>query len=379
MDFELSDALKTVQETARNFAEKELKPRAIEDDETKEFPAGPFKKMGELGLIGTAYPEEYGGGGLGELSYVLAVEEISKVHAALGITLSVCASLFSGAIFNNASEAQKKKYLPEVLAGTKIGAFGVTEPNAGSDLGNLQTVAVKKGDHYVLNGSKIFITNAPIADYFFVAAVTDKSKGAKGISAFIVEKGTKGFSVGKRENTSGLRSAQVAELIFQDVEIPAENLVGEEGKGFIYALGTLDGGRIGVAAQALGIAEGAFERTVEYLKQRVQFGRPLYKQEYISFKMADMATEIEAAKYIVYKAALDKDKGGRFSVSAAKAKLIAAKTAVDSTLQAIQFHGGYGYTKEFEVERMLRDAKVTEIYEGTSEVQRMVIGGSLFR
>lgn len=379
MNFELSEELKTVQETARDFAQKELKPRAIQDDETREFPLDAYRKLGELGLIGSAYPEEYGGGGLGELSYVLAVEEISKVHAALGISLSVSSSLFSGAIFDNGSEEQKKKYLPDVLSGKKLGSFGVTEPNAGSDLGNLQTVAEKKGDHYVLNGNKVFITNSPLSDYFFVAAVTDKSKGPKGISGFLLEKGTKGFSIGKRENTSGNRAAQVAELIFQDVEIPEENLVGEEGRGFMYALGTLDGGRIGVAAQALGIAEGAFERTVDYLKQRVQFGCPLYKQEYISFKMADMQAQIEAAKYIVYKAAIDKDKGGRFGVSAAKAKLLASKVAVDSSLLAIQFHGGYGYTKEFEVERMLRDAKVTEIYEGTSEVMRMVIGGQLFR
>lgn len=379
MDFELSKEQQLVQKTAREFAEKELKPIAIENDENSEFPIEAYKKMGSMGLIGMPYPKEYGGFGGDYLSYVIAVEEISKVHASVGISYSVTTSLCAGAIINNASEEQKRKYLPDILSGKKFGSFGLTEPNAGSDASGVQTTAVREGDHYILNGSKCFITNGPLSETFFVIASTDKSKGAKGLSAFIVEKSFPGFSIGKIENKCGIRSAQVSELVFENCRIPAENLVGEEGKGLRMALSTLDGGRIGVAAQGLGIAEGAFDIAKEYLKQRVQFGKPLYKNEYLSFKMAELELEIEEAKYILYKAALDKQNGRPYSVSAAKAKLACTDAAMHVTVEAVQMLGGNGYMREYNLERMMRDAKITQIYEGTNEIQKMIIGGALFR
>ncbi|MBW4827059.1 MAG: acyl-CoA dehydrogenase family protein [Clostridiaceae bacterium] len=379
MDFELRKEQEMIKNSVREFAEKELKPIAIENDENREFPIEAYKKLGEMGIIGLPYPEEYGGTNGGYLPYVLAVEEISKIHASLGIGYSVNTSLCAGAIYNNASEELKKKYLPDLLSGKKIGAFNLTEPEAGSDAGNGSTTAVKEGDHYIINGLKCFSTNAPLADTFVVFAITDKSKGNRGMSGFIVEKDFPGVSIGKIENKSGINAAQVSEVIYDNCKVPAENLIGEEGKGLGIGLSTLDGGRIGVAAQALGIAEGAFEIARDYMKQRVQFGKPIYKNQYLGFKMAELALEIEQAKYMVYKAALDKDAGRPYSVSAAKAKLACSDVAMHVTVEAIQMLGGNGYMRDYHVERMMRDAKITQIYEGTNEIQKMIISGSIFR
>jgi len=379
MNFNLSKEQELVVNLVREFTEKELKPITIDNDENREFPVDAYKKMGKLGLFGLPFSKEYGGSDGDYLSYVLAVEEVSKVHASMGIAYSVSVSLCAGGIFSSASEELKKKYLPDILSGKKFGSFGLTEPNAGSDASGAQTTALKDGDHYILNGSKCFITNGPLSDTFLVFALTDKSLGTKGLSAFIVEKGFKGFSIGKIENTSGIRAAQVSELIFTDCLVPVENLVGLEGKGFGIAMKTLDGGRIGVAAQGLGIAEGAFEIAKQYLKERVQFGKPLYKNQYLAFKMAELDLEIEQAKYILYKAALDKQEGRNYSVSAAKAKLACTDAAMHVTTEAVQMLGGNGYMKEYNVERMMRDAKITQIYEGTNEIQKMIISGTLFR
>ncbi|MBN1074360.1 acyl-CoA dehydrogenase [Clostridium botulinum] len=379
MDFTLTKQQEMIKEMARQFAENELKPRVLENDENSEFPIEAYKKLGKLGLIGIPYPKEYGGAGGDYLSYVLAVEEISKVDASFGISYSVTTSLCSGGIINAASEEQKKKYLPDVLSGKKLGSFGLTEPNAGSDAGGCITTAEKKGDYYILNGSKCFITNGPLSETFLVFALTDKSKGSKGLSAFIVEKEFEGFSIGKIENKCGIKSAQVSELIFENCKVPAENLVGAEGKGFGIAMKALDGGRIGVAAQGLGIAEGAFDIVKQYLKDRQQFGKPLWKNQYLAFKMAELELEIEKAKYILYKAAMDKQEGRTYSVSAAKAKLSCTDVAMKVTVEAVQMLGGNGYMKEYNVERMMRDAKITQIYEGTNEIQKLIISGSIFR
>ncbi|KIL07234.1 acyl-CoA dehydrogenase [Clostridium botulinum] len=379
MDFTLTKQQEMIKEMARQFAENELKPRVLENDENSEFPIEAYKKLGKLGLIGIPYPKEYGGAGGDYLSYVLAVEEISKVDASFGISYSVTTSLCSGGIINAASEEQKKKYLPDVLSGKKLGSFGLTEPNAGSDAGGCITTAEKKGDYYILNGSKCFITNGPLSETFLVFALTDKSKGSKGLSAFIVEKEFEGFSIGKIENKCGIKSAQVSELIFENCKVPAENLVGADGKGFGIAMKALDGGRIGVAAQGLGIAEGAFDIVKQYLKDRQQFGKPLWKNQYLAFKMAELELEIEKAKYILYKAAMDKQEGRPYSVSAAKAKLSCTDVAMKVTVEAVQMLGGNGYMKEYNVERMMRDAKITQIYEGTNEIQKLIISGSIFR
>ncbi|KFX56241.1 acyl-CoA dehydrogenase [Clostridium botulinum] len=379
MDFTLTKQHEMIKEMARQFAENELKPRVLENDANSEFPIEAYKKLGELGLIGIPYPKEYGGAGGDYLSYVLAVEEISKVDASFGISYSVTTSLCSGGIINAASEEQKKKYLPDVLSGKKLGSFGLTEPNAGSDAGGCITTAEKKGDYYILNGSKCFITNGPLSETFLVFALTDKSKGSKGLSAFIVEKEFEGFSIGKIEDKCGIKSAQVSELIFENCKVPAENLVGVEGKGFGIAMKALDGGRIGVAAQGLGIAEGAFDIAKQYLKDRQQFGKPLWKNQYLAFKMAELELEIEKAKYILYKAAMDKQGGRQYSVSAAKAKLSCTDVAMKVTVEVVQLLGGNGYMKEYNVERMMRDAKITQIYEGTNEIQKLIISGSIFR
>ncbi|MBN1071227.1 acyl-CoA dehydrogenase [Clostridium botulinum] len=379
MDFTLTKQQEMIKEMARQFAENELKPRVLENDENSEFPIEAYKKLGKLGFIGIPYPKEYGGAGGDYLSYVLAVEEISKVDASFGISYSVTTSLCSGGIINAASEEQKKKYLPDVLSGKKLGSFGLTEPNAGSDAGGCITTAEKKGDYYILNGSRCFITNGPLSETFLVFALTDKSKGSKGLSAFIVEKEFEGFSIGKIENKCGIKSAQVSELIFENCKVPAENLVGAEGKGFGIAMKALDGGRIGVAAQGLGIAEGAFDIVKQYLKDRQQFGKPLWKNQYLAFKMAELELEIEKAKYILYKAAMDKQEGRTYSVSAAKAKLSCTDVAMKVTVEAVQMLGGNGYMKEYNVERMMRDAKITQIYEGTNEIQKLIISGSIFR
>ncbi|NRT73980.1 acyl-CoA dehydrogenase family protein [Clostridium beijerinckii] len=379
MDFNLTEQQEKIVNMVREFAENEIKPKVVAYDESGEFPIDTYKKMGELGLIGLPYPKEYGGTGGDYLSYVLAVEEISKVSGSLGISYSVSTSLCSGGIINAASEEQKKRYLPDILSGKKFGSFGLTEPNAGSDAGGCITTADKSGEYYILNGAKCFITNGPLSETFLVFALTDKSKGAKGLSAFIVEKGFEGFSIGKIENKCGIRSAQVSELVFENCKVPVENLVGAEGKGFGIAMKTLDGGRIGVAAQGLGIAEGAFEVARQYMKEREQFGKPLWKNQYLGFKMAELELEIEQAKYMVYKAAMDKQEGKSYSVSAAKAKLACTDAAMHVTTEAVQMLGGNGYMREYNVERMMRDAKITQIYEGTNEIQKLIISGNIFR
>jgi butyryl-CoA dehydrogenase len=377
MDFLLSKEQEMAKKLFREFAQKEVKPLAQETDETEIFPRVTVEKMQNLGFMGIPIPKEYGGQGCDTLTYVLAVEELSKVCATTGVIVSAHTSLCADPIKKFGNQEQKEKFLRPLASGQKLGAFALTEPNAGTDASGQQTKAVLDGDEYVLNGSKIFITNGKEADIYIVFAMTDKSKGTKGISAFIVEKGTPGFTFGTKEKKMGIRGSSTYELIFTDCRIPKENLLGKEGKGFVYAMQTLDGGRIGIAAQALGIAEGAFENTVSYVKERKQFGRPLAKFQNTQFQLADLAVKIEAARNLVYKAAIAKDTKDRFSVEAAMAKLYAAEVAMEVTTKAVQLHGGYGYTREYDVERMMRDAKITEIYEGTSEVQRMVISGSL--
>ena len=379
MNFRQDEEHQDILEMVHDFAVNEVKPLAAEIDRTEEFPMKNVKMMAEMGLMGIPFPEEYGGAGMDTLAYIQTVEELSKYCASTGVILSAHTSLCATPIYQFGSEEQKQKYLPKLCSGEWIGAFALTEPNAGTDASGQQTVAVDAGDHWVLNGSKIFITNAGVADVFFVLAMTDKSQGTKGISAFIVEKGYKGFSIGKHEDKLGIRASSTCELIFEDCIVPKENLVGELGKGFKYAMMTLDGGRVGIAAQALGIAEGALDRAVAYTKERKQFGRSIAQQQNTQFKLADMATRIEAAQMLVYKAAMAKANQKVYSVEAAKAKLFAAETAMAVTTEVVQLFGGYGYIREYDVERMMRDAKITEIYEGTSEVQRMVISGALLK
>ena len=379
MNFRQDEEHQDILEMVHDFAVNEVKPLAAEIDRTEEFPMKNVKMMAEMGLMGIPFPEEYGGAGMDTLAYIQTVEELSKYCASTGVILSAHTSLCATPIYQFGSEEQKQKYLPKLCSGEWIGAFALTEPNAGTDASGQQTVAVDAGDHWVLNGSKIFITNAGAANVFFVLAMTDKSQGTKGISAFIVEKGYKGFSIGKHEDKLGIRASSTCELIFEDCIVPKENLVGELGKGFKYAMMTLDGGRVGIAAQALGIAEGALERAIAYTKERKQFGRSIAQQQNTQFKLADMATRIEAAQMLVYKAAMAKANQKVYSVEAAKAKLFAAETAMAVTTEVVQLFGGYGYIREYDVERMMRDAKITEIYEGTSEVQRMVISGALLK
>ncbi|HDM66955.1 MAG TPA: acyl-CoA dehydrogenase [Thermoplasmatales archaeon] len=380
MKLELNDQQKMIQKMVREFAEKEIAPVAAELDKNSEYPTKILEKMAKLGLLGVIIPAEYGGAGLDTVSYVTIIEEISKKCASTGVITSVHNSLVSWPIMKYRTEEQKKKYLPILARGEKIGAFAGTEPNAGSDLGSMQTTAELKGDKYIINGTKTFITSGSKAGIIIVFAVTDKSKGSKGISAFIVENTMKGFKVGDTFEKMGINANHVSELIFEDMEVPKENLLGKEGEGFKIALSALDGGRIGIAAQAVGIAQAALEESIEYAKQRQQFGKPIASFQAIQWMIADMATRIEAARQLVYKAAYAKDhKQGRYSKEAAMAKLFASETAVDAVIKAVQIHGGYGYTKEYTVERLFRDAKITEIYEGTSEVQRMVIAGSLLK
>lgn len=377
MDFTLSKEHEMARKAFREFAEQEVKPYAKEVDETEAFPTETVKKMQELGLLGIPVPRDLGGQGCDTLTYVMAVEELSKVCATTGVIVSAHTSLCCDPIKNFGTPEQKEKFLRPLVSGEKLGAFGLTEPGAGTDAAGQQTKAVLDGDEYVLNGSKIFITNGEVADTYVIFAMTDKSQGTKGISAFIVEKGTEGFTFGTKEIKMGIRGSATYELIFTDCRIPKENLLGNIGKGFGIAMKTLDGGRIGIAAQALGIAEGALERTIAYVKERKQFGKPLSKMQNTQFQIADMTVKVEAARLLVYQAALTKDSGQRFSKEAAMAKLYAAETAMEVTTKAVQLHGGYGYTREYEVERMMRDAKITEIYEGTSEVQRMVIAANV--
>ena len=379
MNFTLTKEQELVRQMVRDFAVNEVKPIAAEIDVTERFPMENVKKMGELGMMGIPFPTEFGGAGGDVLSYILAVEELSKVCATTGVILSAHTSLCASLINENGTPEQKEKYLRDLCTGNKIGAFGLTEPGAGTDAAGQQTTAVLDGDNYILNGSKIFITNGGVADTFIVFAMTDKSKGTKGISAFIVEKGFQGFSIGKKEDKLGIRASSTTELIFENCIVPKENLIGREGKGFGIAMKTLDGGRIGIAAQALGIAEGALDEAIKYMKERKQFGRPIAAFQGLQWMVAEMSTKIEAARFLVYKAAWLKENKQPYSIDAARAKLYAAEVAMDVTTKAVQLFGGYGYTKEYPVERMMRDAKITEIYEGTSEVQKMVISGSLLK
>ncbi|MBO5030219.1 MAG: acyl-CoA dehydrogenase [Muribaculaceae bacterium] len=379
MDFSTTKTQQLFLQMIREFAEKEVKPLAAEIDDEERFPAETVEKMARLGIMGIPVPKEYGGAGGDNVLYTMAVEELSRVCATTGVVVSAHTSLCCAPIMEHGTEEQKRKYLPKLASGEWIGAFGLTEPNAGTDASAQQTTAVREGDHYVLNGNKIFITNASAANVFIIMAMTDKSQGTRGISAFIVERDFPGFSVGKKEKKLGIRGSATCELIMENCIVPAENLLGKEGKGFSIAMKTLDGGRIGIASQALGIAQGAMDETVKYTKERKQFGKPIAKFQNTQFQMADLETRIQAARLLVRRAAWKKDRKEPYSADAAMAKLFAAETAMDMTTKAVQFHGGYGYTREYPVERMMRDAKITEIYEGTSEVQRMVIAGQLFK
>lgn len=379
MDFNLSKEQELIRQLVHDFAEKEVKPLAAEIDDQERFPRETVEKMAKIGLFGINIPKQYGGAGGDYLSYIIAIEELAKVCATTAIILSAHNSLCCGPIMTFGTEEQKQKYLVPLAKGEKLGAFGLTEPNAGTDSAAQQTVAVLDGDHWVLNGSKCFITNGGQADVYVIFAMTDKAKGNKGISAFIVEKDAPGFSIGKIEHKLGIRASATAELIFEDCIIPKENLLGELNKGFKVAMGTLDGGRIGVASQALGIAEGAFEETVKYMKERVQFRKTLSTFQGLQWMCADMKCDIESAKLLVYRAAMCKQEGKPYTEEAAMAKLVAANTAMDVTTKCVQLHGGYGYSREYPIERMMRDAKITEIYEGTSQVQQMVISGRIFK
>lgn len=379
MNFGLTREQELVRQMVREFAVNEVKPIAAEIDETERFPMENVKKMAELGMMGIPFPKELGGAGGDVLSYIITVEELSKVCGTTGVIVSAHTSLCASLLYENGTPSQKEKYLIPLAKGEKIGAFGLTEPGAGTDAAGQQTTAVLDGDNYILNGSKIFITNGGVADTFIVFAMTDKSQGTRGISAFIVEKDFPGFSIGKKEDKLGIRASSTTELIFENCVVPKENLIGKEGKGFGIAMKTLDGGRIGIAAQALGIAEGALEEAIKYMKERKQFGRPISAFQGLQWMVAEMSTKIEAARFLVYKAAWLKENKQPYSVDAARAKLYAAEVAMDVTTKVVQLFGGYGYTKEYPIERMMRDAKITEIYEGTSEVQKMVISGSLLK
>lgn len=373
MDFNLTEQQLEVQKLAREFAQNEIAPTVMKYDEAQEFPMDIAKKLGEIGFLGIIFPEEYGGAGFSTVEYAIIIEEISKVDPSLGLTIASHNGLCTNHIYSFASEELKQKYIPDLASGAKLGAWGLTENVSGSDAAGMASTAVKNGDHYVLNGSKVFITQGDVGEIAVVMAVTDKEKGSKGISTFILEKGWDGFSVGKKENKLGMRASDTAELIFENVKVPAENLVGEEGDGFKQAMKILDGGRIAIAALSLGIAEGAFEAALKYAKERKQFGKSLSEFQGIQFKLSDMATDIEAAKLLVYKAATDKDEGRGINLSAAIAKYFASEIATKATNEAIQIHGGYGFMKEFPVEKLYRDVKLMTIGEGTSEVQKMII------
>jgi butyryl-CoA dehydrogenase len=377
MKLELNEQQIMIRNMIRDFSSKEIAPIAAELDKKEEYPTKTLEKMAPLGLLGIIIPTQYGGAGLDTISYVTIIEEISRKCASTGVITSVHNSLAAWPIMKYGTEDQKKKYLPMLAKGEKIGAFAGTEPNAGSDLGAMQTTAVLKGHHYIMNGCKTFITSGPKAGIIIVFAVTDKNAGTKGLSAFIVESSMKGYKVGSIFDKLGIRASLTSELIFENMEVPKENLLGKEGDGFKIALSTLDGGRIGIASQAVGIAQAALDESVEYSKQRQQFGKPIAQFQAIQWMIADMATRIEAARFLVYNAAYKKDKGERISKEAAMAKLFASDTAMEAVIKAVQIHGGYGYTKEYTVERLFRDAKITEIYEGTSEVQRMVIAANV--
>jgi alkylation response protein AidB-like acyl-CoA dehydrogenase len=379
MDFQLTEEHIMIRDAARDFANTELLPGVIERDEKQEFPKEQVKKMGELGFLGMMASPEYGGGGMDTIAYVLAMEEISKIDASASVVMSVNNSLVCWGLDTFGSTGQKEKYLSKLTTGEALGAFCLSEPEAGSDATSQKTTAIDKADHYILNGTKNWITNGNSADYYIVIAQTDREKKHKGINAFIVEKGSEGFEIGPKENKLGIRGSDTHSLNFNDVKVPKENRIGEDGFGFKFAMKTLSGGRIGIASQALGIASGAYELAKKYSKQRKAFGTEICNHQAIAFKIADMHTNIEAARHLVMKAAWDKDNGNNYDLSGAMAKLFASKTAMDVTVEAVQVHGGNGYVKEYHVERLMRDAKITQIYEGTSEIQKIVISRSVLR
>ena len=379
MQFQLNEDQKMMQKMAREFAEKEVAPGAAERDERSQTSRKLYNTMGEMGFTGICFPEEYGGADGDYLSYILVHEEIAKADAGMDTVLSASVSLCAWPIYAFGTEEQKQKYLVPLAEGRTMGAFGLTEANAGTDAAAQQTVAVRDGGNYIINGSKLFITNAGEAETYLVFAMTDKARGVKGISAFILEKGMPGFSFGKEEHKMGIRSSQTLELIFQDVKVPAANLLGKEGDGFKIAMATLDGGRIGIAAQALGIAQAALDHAVKYSKERIQFGKPIAANQAIAFMLADMATKVDASRLLTYRAAYLKDAGLPYSKESAMAKMYAGDAAMSVTTDAVQIFGGYGYSKEYPVERLMRDAKITQIYEGTNQVQRMVISSALLR
>jgi butyryl-CoA dehydrogenase len=379
VQFQLTREQEMVRKMLKDFTENEVKPLAAEIDETERFPMETVEKMNRYGMMGMIVPKEYGGAGADEMAYAITVEELSRACGTTGVICSAHNSLACWPILKYGTEEQKRKHLVPLAKGEKIGAFGLTEPNAGTDAAGQQTIAVLDGDEWVLNGTKIFITNGGAADTYVIFAMTDQSKGVKGISAFIVEKVTPGFSIGKKEKKMGIRGSATTELIFENCRIPKENLLGSVGKGFGIAMATLDGGRIGIAAQALGIAQGALDETIKYIQQREQFGRQIGKFQALQFDVADMETRVNAARWLVYNAAWRKSAGLSYGKEAAMAKLFASEAAMAVTTKAVQLHGGYGYTQDYPVERMMRDAKITEIYEGTSEVQRMVIAASVIK
>lgn len=379
MDFKLTEEHIMIRDAARDFAKTELLPGVIERDNKQEFPAKQIKMMGELGFLGMMVDPKYGGGGMDTLSYALAMEEISKIDASASVVMSVNNSLVCYGLEKYANEDQKQKYLTKLAIGEKLGAFCLSEPEAGSDATSQKTTAIDKGDHYLLNGTKNWITNGNSADYYIVIAQTDKDKRHKGINAFIVEKGWEGFEVGAKEDKLGIRGSDTHSLMFNDVKVPKENRIGDDGFGFTFAMKTLSGGRIGIASQALGIAAGAYELARDYSKVRKAFGTEICNHQAIAFKLADMHTNIEAARLLVHKSAWDKDQGNNYDMSSAMAKVFASQVAMDVTVEAVQVHGGNGYVKEYHVERLMRDAKITQIYEGTSEIQKIVISRGLLK
>lgn len=379
MDFNLSEEYQMIKEAARDFAQHELKPEVIQRDEEQKFSAELVGKMGDLGFMGMMVSEKYGGAGLDALSYALALEEIASIDASAAVIMSANNSLVCFGLEKYGTEEQKQKYLSPLASGKKLGAFALSEPEAGSDATSQHTTAIDKGDYYLLNGTKNWITNGGTASTYIVIAQTDVSKGHHGINAFIVEKGMEGFEIGPKENKLGIRSSDTHSLMFTDVKVPKGNRLGEDGFGFKFAMETLDGGRIGIAAQALGIAKGAYDLARLYSKERKTFGKPICEHQAIAFKLADMATEIEAARLLVYKAAWLKDQGLSYGNASAVAKLFASEVAMKTTVEAVQIHGGYGYVKEYHVERLMRDAKITQIYEGTSEIQKIVISRDLLK
>ncbi len=379
MDFSLSEEHLMIRQAARDFAQNELLPGVIERDEAQKFPSEQIKKLGELGFLGMMTDPKYSGSGMDTLSYVIAMEELSKIDASASVVVSVNNSLVCWGLETFGNEEQKQKYLTRLASGEVIGAFCLSEPEAGSDATSQKTTAIDKGDHYILNGTKNWITNGGTADIYLVIAQTDREKGHKGINALIVEKGMPGFEIGPKENKLGIRGSDTHSLNFNDVKVPKENRIGEDGFGFKFAMKTLSGGRIGIAAQALGIAAGAYELALKYSKERKAFGTEISNHQAIAFKLADMHVQIEAARNLVYKAAWDKDQGNNYDLSSAIAKLYASQAAMDTTVEAVQIHGGNGFVKDYHVERLMRDAKITQIYEGTSEIQKIVISRSILK